>query len=133
MAKQTDGFEVATIPAATLKDALLVPEFWGGDQSQALYDAFNAASRKHGHKETILAVAATSLRLAQARALERAPVSVRSASAAPNSDSNGLLMAKAIVLQSALDAETPEMRAFAERIADTITGAAYDLVPGAAS
>lgn len=46
---------------------------------------------------------------------------------------NGLLMAKAIVLQAALDAETPEQREFAEHVATLITGAAYGLVPGAAS
>ena len=46
---------------------------------------------------------------------------------------NALLMAKAIVLQAALDAETPEQRAFGEHIATLITGAAYALVPGAAS
>lgn len=40
---------------------------------------------------------------------------------------NGLLMAKAIVLQAAVNAETPELRDFAERIADQITGVAYGL------
>ena len=45
----------------------------------------------------------------------------------------GLMEAKAIVLQAAFDAETPEQREFAEHIATLITGAAYGLVPGAAS
>ena len=69
MAKQVDGFKDARISADALKYALLVPEFWGQGEGEALYDAFEEASKKHGHRETILAVAAASLRLAQARAM----------------------------------------------------------------
>lgn len=49
--------------------ALLVPEVWSEAEREALDAAFRRASEKHGHYETLFAVAAESLRLAQQRAL----------------------------------------------------------------